>query len=156
MCKTDIKTTDSSLSSIFEIFSDSYDFGPDLFAQDKKSKIISIFSTFVFSNIEMKTEDARSLQAKLSQLMSKEELIRYLIYLRDGFEQLLALNQHVGFVIQGHQIVTEQDRKIRTMIQIVINLLSDPSLYQGKKTRKHKRTKSKGRKHQKQKRNSRK
>ena len=117
---------------------------------------MSIFSTFVFSNIEMKTEDARSLQAKLSQLMNKEELIRYLIYLRDGFEHLLALNHHVGFVVQGHQIVIEQDRKIRTMIQIVINLLSDPTLYQGKKTKKHKRTKSKGRKYLKHKRNSRK
>ena len=156
LCQSVFQSTDSSLSSIFEIFSDSYDFGPDLFAQDKKSKIMSIFSTFVFSNIEMKTEDARSLQAKLSQLMNKEELIRYLIYLRDGFEHLLALNHHVGFVIQGHQIVIEQDRKIRTMIQIVINLLSDPTLYQGKKTKKHKRTKSKGRKYLKHKRNSRK
>jgi hypothetical protein len=90
--------------------------------------------------------------------MSRAELIRYLRYLHDTFVEMLRLNQlllaHPS--IQGalSEMTQRQDLKIRTMIQILYNLLNDPTL--GKKTRKYKKqsNKNKDNKNSQNKRNS--
>jgi len=146
LCQSIYSSEDVSLTSIFQVFSDLYDFGPFVFYRGTKQRIIDIFSEFISNNIEMKSDDAREIKQRLNGIMSRDELIRFLQYLQTTFQSLLTLNQYLEtrYTLGGiqWQLLSMQGRKISTMLQIVYNLLSDPSLGKKRRTRNKRNTRT--------------